>query len=152
MTTITLASIQAEQSRVNSMIDAFVKQQRVSEYCIPEAYIELHPGERYAGIVLDDDGEPSHHLVQLPGDEEDLTHDDALAWAKGVGGDLPSRREQALLFANLRGFQKAAYWSAETHAEDSSYAWCQYFSGGNQFNGLKSAQLRAVAVRRLVIE
>jgi len=152
MTTITLEFIQAEQTRVNSLIDAYVKQTQASEYRIPEAYIELHPGERYAGIVLGDDGEPSHHLIQLPGDNDGAPWADQKAWADSIGGELPTRREQSLLFANLCGFQEAAYWSAETHAEDSSFAWFQFFSYGFQDYLHESAQLRAVAVRRLVIE
>jgi hypothetical protein len=152
MTTITLESIQAEQTRVNSLIDAYVKQTRASEYRIPEAIITLNPGERYAGIVLGDDGELSHHLIQLPGDNDDAPWADQVAWARSIGGALPTQREQSLLFANLRGFQPAAYWSAETHPDDSSYARCQYFDYGYQVNDRKSAELRAVAVRRLVIE
>ncbi|MGS1116901.1 DUF1566 domain-containing protein [Castellaniella sp. UC4442_H9] len=152
MTTVTLESIQAEQARVNGLIDAYVRQQAPTSYGIPQATIELAAGEQYAGIVLDDDGQPSHHLILLAGDEEDLNHENALAWAKGVGGDLPTRHEQSLLFANLRGFQPAAYWSAETHAKESSYAWSQSFSHGSQTYFRKNLRLRAVAVRRLVIE
>jgi len=151
MTTITLESIQAEQARVNSMIDAFVKQARAHDYRIPEACIELRPGERYAGIVLDDDGEPSHHLIHLPGDSDRASWADQKAWAESIGGELPTRREQSLLFANLCGFEAAAYWSAETYAEDSSYAWYQYFDDGYQGNFRKGEELRAVAVRRVFV-
>ncbi|MGS1115972.1 DUF1566 domain-containing protein [Castellaniella sp. UC4442_H9] len=151
MTTVTLESIQAEQARVNGLIDAYVRQQAPTSYGIPQATIELAAGERYAGIILDDDGQPSHHLILLAGDEEDLNHEDALAWAKGVGGDLPTRHEQSLLFANLRGFQPAAYWSAETYVKDSSYAWCQDFDYGGQDYYRKNDRLRAVAVRRVAI-
>ena len=49
-------------------------------------------------------------------------------------------------------FQEAAYWSNETHESDSSYAWYQNFYDGPQYGYLKSAALRAVAVRRLPIQ
>jgi len=60
-------------------------------------------------------------------------------------------RAEASIVASLRGFKAAAYWSAETLAEDSSYAWYQYFDYGGQSTDLKSAELRAVAVRRVFV-
>jgi hypothetical protein len=72
---------------------------------------ELAKGEHYAGILLGDDGKPAHHLVLIPGDTK-LNWADAGAWAKKQGGELPTRREQSLLFANLRGkFERDWYWS-----------------------------------------
>src|SRR5690606_18617262 len=148
---ITLEQIQEAQSQVNRMIEEFVKQDHAPDYRIPESRIELCPGERYAGIVLDDNGKPSHHLILLPGETKGVTHDVAVAWAAYNVGDLPTRREQSLLFANLCGFEEAAYWSSETHAEDSSYAWYQYFDDGYQGNFRKGEELRAVAVRRVFV-
>lgn len=148
---ITLEQIQEAQSRVNRMIDEFYKQKKPVEYVVPEACIELRPGERYAGIVLDDDGEPSHHLIHLPGDSDRASWADQKAWAESIGGELPTRREQSLLFSNLCGFEAAAYWSAETYAEDSNYAWFQVFHLGCQDYSHKRAELRAVAVRRVVV-
>jgi len=148
---ITLEQIQEAQSRVNRMIEEFYKQQKPIEYVVPESRIELLPGERYAGIVLDDNGKPSHHLIMLPGDSERASWADQMAWADCIGGELPTRREQSLLFANLCGFEAAAYWSAETYAEDSSCAWCQTFDDGYQYFSHESAELRAVAVRRVFV-
>jgi hypothetical protein len=74
---------------------------------------ELAKGEHYAGILLDDKGKPAHHLVLIPGDTK-LSWADAGAWAKKQGGELPTRREQSLLFANLAGkFERTWYWSSE---------------------------------------
>lgn len=112
----------------------------------------LNPGEHYAGILLGKDGNQSHHLILLPGAAEALTWRQALDWAKGSGGELPDRREQALLIANLADeFESAWYWSNAQHASDSDCAWCQDFGDGGQDGGHKIVKLRARAVRRLPI-
>ena len=90
----------------------------------------------------------------LPGDAEGTNWTDAKAWAKGQGGELPTRREQSLLYANLKDeFEKAWYWSSEEYEPDTAYAWCQLFNDGSQLTLHKSSYgCRARAVRRLVIE
>ena len=111
--------------------------------------IELQPGERYAGLLLNEDGTPSHHVVLRPGDVDDLTWPAAVEWAKQAGGELPSRREQSLLFANAKSaFEEAWYWSGEEH-ENGSYAWHQDFNYGDQYDDRKSFEGRARAVRRV---
>ena len=62
----------------------------------------LKPGEVYAGIILGKNGDPDHHLVLLPGALHDVNWTDATRWAESIGGELPTRREQALLFANTK--------------------------------------------------
>ncbi len=149
ITTITLDFIKAEQVRLAALIAAF-EAQRPTEYGIPAAMIELQPGESYAGIVLDDEGQPQHHLVLLPGQIEDADWETALAWAKQEGGELPTRQEQALLYANQKPqFGGACYWSCEAY--NSGSAWYQYFGYGTQRSLRKGALLRARAVRRLPI-
>lgn len=148
---VTLEQILEAQSQVNRMLEEFVKQDPAHDYRIPESRIELRPGERYAGIVLDDNGKPSHHLILLPGDSERASWTDQKAWAESIGGELPTRREQSLLFANLCGFKEDAYWSTETLARDFNYAWYQSFVHGPRSVILKSAELRAVAVRRVFV-
>ncbi len=113
---------------------------------------ELNPGEIYAGILLGKDGEPDQHLILLPGQAKEATFKQAQQFAADVGGDLPTRREQSLLFANLpEQFEKDWHWSGTLRAGYSYYAWCQYFSSGGQDNTSKSAELFARAVRRSVI-
>jgi len=113
---------------------------------------ELAAGETYAGLILKDDGTPSHHLILLPGDSDDAPWDAQTAWSKDAGGELPTRQEQALLYANCkRHFQRDWYWSGEQHASDSDCAWTQYFYNGYQLNYHKSYAGRARAVRRLPI-
>ena len=114
-----------------------------------EAQIEMQPGECYAGLVLSADGLASHHLILLPGAAVDVSWPDAQAWAQKAGGDLPTRQEQALLYANLKHeFEPRWYWSSQTHDRDSSSAWYQSFDYGGQIYNDKSFQARARAVRR----
>ncbi|WP_175984622.1 DUF1566 domain-containing protein [Burkholderia stabilis] len=156
--TITLEQIDAEQTRIkadqeriDAMIEAFRAQAQAMEYRIDAVTIPLAAGERFAGPILNDDGSLSHYLILLPGDAEDLTWDRAREWAGQRGGELPTRREQSLLFTNLQGeFEAAWYWSAEQHEENSGWAWCQSFYSGSQDSSLQFHELRARAVRRFI--
>ena len=49
-------------------------------------------------------------------------------------------------------FADTWYWTSTQHAAHSDSAWCQSFSYGSQSNFSKDFQLRARAVRRLVIQ
>ena len=113
----------------------------------------LKAGEHYAGIALGEDGEPDHHLILLAGEAESVNWAQAKDFAAKAGGELPTRREQSLLFANLKEqFQSCWYWSGEQRASISDCAWVQYFgSGGQSSGGRKNGGCRARAVRRLVI-
>lgn len=119
---------------------------------LPAIAIELRPGERYAGPVLDAEGRIQHHLVLLPDwPERRLNWQDAKAWAESLGAQLPTRQEQALLYANCKPHLKRTWhWSSEEHEEDASFAWSCDFSYGDQGNGRKSCEGSAVAVRRLI--
>lgn len=119
---------------------------------LPATDIDLAADEIYAGLILNDDGTPSHHLVLLPGDNDEANLEASKAWAASINGELPSRREQSLLFANCKQHFKADwYWSGEAHASDARYAWCQDFTTGLQSNDRVGIQCRARAVRRLII-
>ena len=151
MPTITIDDIVAEQSRLAAMIAAFqaTTSPAIEILIVPEASIELRAGEHYAGLMLDDDGEPSHHLVLLADRAEEVTWDQAVEFATRAGGELPTRREQALLFANLKGqFEPEWYWSAEVYEANGSCAWLQGFGDGLQGSLRKSYEGRAVVVRR----
>ncbi len=111
----------------------------------------LNEGEVYIGAIGDKNGDFCH-VVLLPGDNDEDTWDAQMEWAKDIGGDLPTRIEQAMLWANFRDhFQKDWYWSNETYHEGSNYAWVQGFTNGLQGNALKHNTCRAHAVRRLPI-
>ena len=153
MSTVTLDDIKATQARLAEMIANLEAQQQARSFYLPAATIDLLPGERYAGIVLGHDADASYHLILLPGDAEGLTHEAALKWAADAGGELPSRREQALLYANLKSeFKETWYWSAQLRESVPDYAWSQGFSYGYQSSYGRDYELRARAVRRLIIQ
>ena len=109
---------------------------------------ELNPGEIYVGRIND------QHIILLPGDNDEANWQDALDWAKSIGGDLPNRIEQAMLWANHRDqFKEDWYWSNETHERNSASAWYQSFLNGYQYINYKgNYNYRARAVRRLEIK
>ena len=120
----------------------------ITTVSVPAIDIELQPGEHYAGLILGEGDDPAYHLILLPGEAESVSWDDAKTWAASVGGRLPNRREQALLFANVKSqFQAAWYWSSEQHETNGSCAWFQNFDYGDQDYYLKSYEARASAVR-----
>ena len=112
----------------------------------------IKEGEHYAGVLLGKDGAHGDHVILLPGEADSVTWEQAKAWAKKIGGELPTRREQSLLYANLQEqFKPAWSWSGEQHAAYPACAWLQHFGYGYQDGFLKSDVYRARAVRRLVI-
>ncbi len=116
----------------------------------------LDEGEIYVGAIGDQKGE-AYHLILLPGDSERAEWQAQMDWAKSIGGDLPNRIESAMLFAHSTDqFQKAWYWTNETLAiedepDNTSWAWSQTFSYGDQYYDPKLREFRARAVRRLPI-
>ena len=146
---ITYEQIKAKQDELQAMLDAFESQRALRAINFSKQTVSLAPGEFYAGVIVND-GLPSYHLILLPDDKDDLNWEAANAWAAEVGGELPNRCEQALLYANLKDqFQSEWYWSSEQHASYSDCAWYQHFSLGSQDTSLKSSELRARAVRRV---
>jgi hypothetical protein len=152
---ITLQSIKQKQDEIVNMISVFetYKEQKLH---YPAISIELEAGEKNAGIVLGKDGNPDYFLILLPDDKDDINWQDANTWAKKQGGEkeasLPTRREQSILFGNLKeDFEDRAYWSSEQHASRSDYAWYQTFNLGYQYCSYKSTTMRARAVRRILI-
>ncbi len=149
--TITLAHIIAKQSELADLIAKFKAVPAAGPilHRFGEVEIELHPGEHYAGMVLDQEGRLMHHLVlmaQRP--DGTLEWQEAMDWATSVGGVLPNRQEQALLYANCKPHLKPEWhWSSETRKDDASYAWYCGFSYGNQSYYHKSYVGWAVAVR-----
>ena len=110
----------------------------------------LQDGEIYAGLVLGKDGAADYHLFLQPGAATGVTWQAAMDWAKKLGHSLPTRAEQALLFANLKHeFEPRYYWSSEEAGP--SDAWVQHLYGGTQSDIYRSYEGRARAVRRLEI-
>ena len=158
--TITLAIAGADVTiKAATLADLWLKQLAQEQgFCahapLPHITIpSLADGELWAGVLLNEDGSPSHHVILLPGDAARIGWNKAVEWAKEIGGELPTRREQSLLFANLKSqFKGEWYWSGEQHAATSDDAWGQYFDGGGQDDDFKSFEARARAVRRLPIQ
>lgn len=104
------------------------------------------------GVMAGENGQPDYLLLDLGVEpENDVTWKQAIDWAKSVGGELPTRREQSMLFANRREgqYRPRWYWSCEQHAGEPDWAWFQLFDGGNQNCTRKVFHLRARAVRRV---
>lgn len=113
----------------------------------------LNEGEHYAGLILGKDGKPDYHLVLLPGEAQDVSWAVAREWANNAGGELPTRRELALLYANLREhFERVWYWSIETQEPRAQLVWGQNFTSGIQTMYGRPFRGRARAVRRVVVE
>lgn len=120
----------------------------------PTIPFPLAVGEIYAGLSRDPDTGAWHHLILLPAViDKVLTWQEAIDWAKSVGGELPTRFESALLYANVRDQidQDYWYWTATQHASEPSWAWGQYFGYGLQSHYLKVIPTRARAVRRVPV-
>lgn len=151
MNTLTLDAIKAEHAKVADMIAAFEAQAKFeSSFPVSVQAPKPNPGELWLGAVIT--GKTMEHIYLLPGDNDGASWQEQMAWAKSIGGDLPNRVEQAMLFASMKDqFKEAAYWSNEKHVSASEYAWCQYFYDGNQGCHYTSRELRARAVRRLAI-
>lgn len=149
--TTTLEAIEAEHKRLGAMIDKIKSQMQSIDYRVHAATIPLAAGERVAGAILDDDGTINHYVILLPGEAESVNWTDAKAWAADRDGELPTRREQSLLFANLKSeFESAWYWSCEVHETESGWAWYQHFYRGSQDSYEQTSRLRARAVRRFI--
>lgn len=111
---------------------------------------ELNVGEHYAGIILGKEGRPDHHVVLLPGEAQEVSWWAASEWARSTGGELPSRRELSLLYANLREqFERLWYWSSEPQEPRAHLVWGQNFTSGIQTMYGRPFRGRARAIRRL---
>ena len=106
-------------------------------------------GGHFAGITTNFNGQ-HYAVVLLPEQGSDLTHAKAKAWAKKLGGELPTRPVAAMLFANLKKLLREEWhWTADTPV--ASYAWLCHFDFGYPITSLKSCDGSAVAVRLIPI-
>lgn len=156
MTTITIESIQAKQAELAEMIQQLASSKAVQGEVIllPQTEIILQPGERYAGAVLDADGHVLHHLVLMAQRPAVLLNwQAAMDWASSVGGRLPNRQEQALLYANCKPYMEQTWhWTCVTDEDNASFAWYCDFYDGSQLYGHKGDEGSAVAVRSITVE
>ncbi|RQS29432.1 MULTISPECIES: DUF1566 domain-containing protein [unclassified Burkholderia] len=115
---------------------------------------ETAEDEIYVGIVANTAGE-LHHVILLPGDNDDASWQAQMEWAQSIGGDLPTRIEMLFLLENHRGeFERDAYWTCQPDTDPgySGWAWCQSFYNGSPYDPGQYGRLRARAVRRLSIQ
>jgi hypothetical protein len=151
MSQITLEAVTAKQTELAAMIAKLHAQAAATTTVIvAEATIELQADEHYAGAVLDADGKVKHHLVLMAEKPDgNLNWQASVEWARSIGGVLPTRQEQALLFANCKPHMDAKWhWSSEAYETDASYAWYCYFDDGYQGTSHESCEGCARAVRR----
>ncbi len=103
----------------------------------------------YAGLTIHN--ETPMRLILLP-DGFTGKWRTAMTWAKKLDAELPTRMDLLAMWNNVRGeFDKDWYWSAEEFESTAGFAWYQDFGNGYQVSGHKDVELRARAVRRLVI-
>lgn len=113
----------------------------------------LKDGESYAGLILGKNGAPDHHLVLLPGAATNVSWSAAREWATSTGGELPTRRELALLYANLKElFQREWYWSCEASETRVQFVWGQNWASGIQTMNGRQYLAHARAVRRVATD
>lgn len=152
MNQLTLDAIKAEHAKVAEMIAAFEAQAKFeSAFPATVQAPKPNPGELWLGAVIT--GKKMEHIYLLPGDNEGASWQEQMDWAQAIGGDLPNRVEQAMLYTHMKDqFKEAAYWSNEKHASDSCFAWYQDFDDGFQDYIGTNYEHRARAVRRLEIQ
>lgn len=116
-------------------------------------------GGIYGGTVRGENGAPDHHLILHAEEKASIQWQPAMDWAKTLEAaghndfSLPTRREQAILYGNLKDqFKEEWYWSCAQRASYPGYAWFQYFHYGYQYWSLKDYYGRARAVRRVIIQ
>lgn len=151
MTTTVIVNVGSLTAEVTALIDRIMNRpaaQSAPAFALPNVPA-AQPGERYAGIAFVD-GAPSHHLFLLDAkSDKKMNWDAADAWAKGVGGELPTRFESALLYANLRDQFDTNNWHWTATQFSAGSAWVQGFGNGSQDTSDKSLEFLARAVRRL---
>ena len=112
-------------------------------------------GEIYAGLILGKNGVPDYHLFLRPEKpEKTLSWADAMAWAKSIGYELPTRRDARLLTINCYDSFDVDkwYWTSTHDAHDDGYAWMQVFDNCTQYTTRQSDTGSARAVRRVYLE
>jgi hypothetical protein len=113
---------------------------------------ELKEREVYIGAIIGANGHGHHVVLLAEHPKQAMKWQLAMDWAKSIGGDLPNRIEQAMLFdQHQTAFDKDWYWSSTERAAYADFAWFQGFGNGGQRLSSKLYTLRARAVRRVLI-
>ncbi|MGB2832953.1 MAG: hypothetical protein WBC07_08350 [Methylotenera sp.] len=150
---ITLTEIKAAQNILTDMIARYEASNVIEDmFPINIGLPPLNANEKWLGVVISASSLKKQHIILLPDHKDEINWQDAKNWAESLGGDLPDRVEQALLFKCMKDeFEEEAYWSNETHHKNTEWAWCQLFYHGHQHSYTKYSKLRARAVRRVSV-
>ncbi|HZF19461.1 MAG TPA: hypothetical protein VE008_07120 [Burkholderiales bacterium] len=118
-------------------------------------------GGIFHGLMRGQDGKPDYLLISAEKKHHHAggTFAELQQYAKDLAIDghndfvMPNRKEQRVQFANAAPgqFEDAWYLSGEQYADDSDFAWCQYFGNGSQDGWHKVNRYRGCAVRRVPI-
>jgi hypothetical protein len=153
----TIELILAKQAELDELIQQLTNSCNAAQgklIQLPETEIALKPGERYAGAMLDSNGQVQCHLVLVaerpPGQ---MMWWEAMDWAISLGGHLPNRQEQALLYVNCKTHMGAEwYWSGVSDEDDPAFAWGYNIYSGDWCSSYKYVKGAAVAVRVITPE
>lgn len=146
---VLLEALKSEVTALSAKIATFEAQSKVAAaFPITINFPALNAGERYVGAIVRADG-LREHIILLPGDNDGTTWKKQMDWANSIGGDLPNRVEQALLFATMKDEFKGSYYWSNTLTSDSGCAWSQDFDDGSQNCSSVGSDYRARAVRRV---
>src|SRR5665213_268645 len=153
---LTFSVDDAEVSRL--VLERFngIEARLVSATHLPPRIGEVWRGQGgvYAGVMRGRDGGADYHLIAGPEHDDDIAWQPAMDWAPTVKVDghadlvLPYLPELSVLRGNVPELFKRAYWSCETHAAHSCFAYSQDFKGGYQGCLTKDIRVRARLVRR----
>ena len=107
-------------------------------------------GGKFAGITTQKDGTHAAAIL-LPNKGHELTWKTAIAWAKKIKAELPSRSVAALIITNVKSeLDPSWHWTIDEY--DASDAWGCFFNYGRQDYHHKSYEGSAVAVRLIPIK
>lgn len=150
MTKMTLEMARTKAAELGAII-ADLMTKAVTKINLDAVTIELREGEHYAGIVLNEDGSAKYHLILMAEKPtEKMTWKNAKLYAKKMGGDLPTRQEASLIFANCKPHVASEWhWTSEVYESNESYAWYCYFLNGSQFSSTISYEGSVRLVRRI---
>lgn len=95
--------------KAHNAVDVLIKRYEAQTIQMPISNNLIDTGvltlsERYAGIITEQSGKLAYHLILLSDEISSINWSEAIGWVHNIGGELPTRREQSQLFANLQKF------------------------------------------------
>jgi hypothetical protein len=141
---LTIEDIKAAQENLSKMIDKFEQQQKNIKF----GDVQLQENEKYAGVILNENGEPSHHLILLGGNIQNGKR--LYSSVVDLYPSLPTIQELSLLYCNLKTeFYQSIYLSSNGSLQ-TNWCWCIDFENNQPKYTYKPAHV--CQVRRVQIE